>query len=356
MSKVSFNNKQSPFFKSLKQKVDRYFTENNLQTSGNNHLLFKGTLQFISLILIYIILVFYTPGVILSILLCALFGFNLALIGFNIMHEGIHQSFSRNKKINKITAYSLNFMGGNSFYWKTKHGINHHTFTNIEGMDFDIDVRPFMRLHENQPKFWIHKFQHIYWVFLYGISYIAWILYQDFEKYFTRKISPGAEKHRLAPKEHAIFWITKVFYVAIYLALPIFMLGLTKALIGFAIIAFVCGLSISVVFQLAHMVEETQFPSPDAITNKIEQEWAVHQVNTTANFATKNKTICWLLGGLNFQIEHHLFPNISHVHYPKINQFVVATCKEFNINYVEYPSMYKAFQSHLMHIKKLGNA
>jgi linoleoyl-CoA desaturase len=132
------------------------------------------------------------------------------------------------------------------------------------------------------------------------------------------------------------------------------MVGVVNTLIGFSVAAFICGLTISVVFQLAHMVEDTEFPSPDIVTNKINNEWAIHQVSTTANFATKNKLVSWLLGGLNFQVEHHLFPRISHIHYPKINQFVKETCQEFNIAYHEYPTMLKAFGSHLAHIKKLG--
>jgi linoleoyl-CoA desaturase len=134
------------------------------------------------------------------------------------------------------------------------------------------------------------------------------------------------------------------------------MLGPLYALTGYAIVTFICGLFISVVFQLAHVVEGTVFPSPDADTNKIEQEWAVHQVSTTANFSTKNKLLSWLLGGLNFQVEHHLFPKVSHVHYPAINKLVKETCREFNISYLEYPSVSKAFSSHILHIKKLGNA
>jgi linoleoyl-CoA desaturase len=134
------------------------------------------------------------------------------------------------------------------------------------------------------------------------------------------------------------------------------MVGFVKALIGFLIITFICGLFISVVFQLAHIVEGTHFPQPDTESNKIEQEWAIHQVSTTANFATKSKIVSWLLGGLNFQVEHHLFPRVSHIHYPKINQFVKETCQEFNIVYLEHATVLKAFRSHLLHIKKLGRA
>jgi len=245
-------------------------------------------------------------------------------------------------------------LGGNSYFWKIKHNVNHHTYTNIEGMDSDIDVRPFMRLHEGQPRYWFHRFQHVYWVLLYGISYVTWIFYDDFAKYFSGRIAINSAPKKLESKEHFIFWITKVTYVGVYIILPIALVGWLQALVGFAIITFVCGLSISIVFQLAHMVEGTQFPVPDENSHRMKQEWAIHQMNTTANFATGNKVISWLLGGLNFQIEHHLFPRISHVHYPKISKFVKETCKEYNVEYIEYSSLLKAFCSHLFHIRRLG--
>lgn len=357
MSRITFNNKKSPFFSALKEKVDHYFTTHQVHPSGNRQLLLKSIFQVLSAILLYVVLVFFTPGTLIALLLCGLFGLNLAVIGFNIMHEGGHQSFSRHKWLNQISGYSLNMLGGNVYFWKIKHNINHHTYTNIEGMDSDIDVKPFMRLHDNQPRYWFHKFQHLYWIFLYGISYLAWIFYHDFEKYFTGKITANTTTpHKLSQKEHVIFWVTKLSYLGVYLVLPVLMVGLVETLVGFVIVTFMCGLFISVVFQLAHIVEGTHFPEPHEQSNKIEQEWAVHQVSTTANFATKNKVVSWLLGGLNFQVEHHLFPKISHVHYPKINQLVKETCAEFNVTYLEYASFGKAFYSHLAHIHRLGNA
>jgi linoleoyl-CoA desaturase len=356
MVKVTFDNKQSPFFKTLKEKVDGYFSATKLDPSGNGSLFFKGILVVVSAMVLYVILVFFTPVPLVAMLLCALLGLNLAVIGFNVMHEGGHQSFSKYPWLNKISSYSLNALGGNSYFWKIKHNVNHHTFTNIEGMDSDIDVLPFMRLHEGQPRYWFHRFQHVYWIVLYSVSYIAWIFYDDFVKYFSGKITPNSEPRKLEVKEHFIFWITKLGYIGVYLVLPILMVGWLSALIGFLIIAFVCGLAISVVFQLAHVVEDTKFPVVENQITKIEQEWAIHQLTTTANFGTDNKVISWLLGGLNFQIEHHLFPRISHVHYPKISQLVKETCEEYNIKYVEYATMFKAFHSHLFHIRKLGIA
>ncbi|RYY36731.1 MAG: acyl-CoA desaturase [Sphingobacteriaceae bacterium] len=353
MSKISFNNAGSPFFKSLKGKINTYFTENQLSRTGGSRLFLKGL--FISAVTLglYITLVFFTPSTLPAILLCCLFGASLAAIGFNIMHEGGHQSFSKYKWINELSAYSLNCLGGTIHFWKQKHNIDHHTYTNIDGMDHDISVK-FMRMSKEQPKYWYHKFQQFYWVLLYGVSYIAWILYQDFEKYFSGKMGQASKVMKLSTKEHLIFWTTKTCYIFFYIILPVIMVGWADALLGFVIAAVVCGFCISVVFQLAHAVEETNFPVPCVETNKIEEEWAIHQISTTANFATRNKVISWFLGGLNFQVEHHLFPGISHIHYPQINKLVKETCTEFNVAYFEHRTMVQAFFSHLVYIKKLG--
>lgn len=352
MLQYSFNN-SSPFYHLLKQKVDHYFSSHNLHRAGNTPLYSKAIVQVLFATALYIILVFFTPPVWISILLCVLLGLNLAVIGFNIMHEGGHQAFSKYSWINSVSAYFLNVLGGNTYYWKIKHNVNHHTFTNIEGMDSDIDVKPFMRLHKDQPLHKYHRFQHIYWILLYGISYIAWVFYEDFQKYATGKISDNTPQKRIPFKEHAIFWATKLLYVTFYVIIPILTVGWLFWLIGFLIITFVCGVAISIVFQLAHVVEGTEF---HIVNNQNKQDWAVHQVVSTANFATSNRLLHWLLGGLNFQIEHHLFPRVSHIHYPAISRFVKETCQEFNITYHEYKTMRTALVSHLVHLRKLGNS
>ena len=354
MQKISFNNSTSPFFSTIKEKVNEYFDVNRIDRSGNQKLYIKSGIQISSAFILYTILVFFNPGIILSVILCALFGACMAVIGFNVMHEGGHQSLSKFSWVNTAGSYFLNVLGGNTLFWKIKHNINHHTYTNIEGMDADIDVRPFMRIHADQKHYWIHRFQHIYCLFLYGFSYLNWIFWDDFQKYFTGKLAEGSQK-KLNVKEHLIFWITKILYILFYIGLPIYMVGWIHAVIGFIIVCFVCGLSIAVVFQLAHVVEGTAFTAPNGEALKIDNEWAVHQIATTSNFSTKSKILSWLLGGLNFQVEHHLFPRISHVHYPKINEIVKATCLQYEVKYLEYTSMLQAIASHFNHIKKMGN-
>lgn len=353
MSKVSFNNINKPFATTLRTRVNNYFKTHNIANTGNRKLYVKSVILVATAIATYLVLVFMTPPVWLSILLCMLFGGNLATIGFNIMHEGGHQSFSKRNWLNKISAYSLNMLGGTIYFWKQKHNISHHTYTNVDGLDHDIDVK-FMRLHAEQPRKWFHRFQFAYWFLLYGISYIAWVLYQDFEKYFSGRMGVKADSKPLPLKEHIIFWATKLSYVSVYLVLPAIMVGWAPALIGWVIAGVSCGFCLAVVFQLAHVVEATQFPTPNEDTQKIEEEWMVHQLSTTANFATKSKVISWLLGGLNFQVEHHLFPRISHVHYPAINKLVKQTCLEFNVVYLEHRTMRHALASHLRHIHQLG--
>jgi linoleoyl-CoA desaturase len=195
-------------------------------------------------------------------------------------------------------------------------------------------------------------------VLLYGLSYVVWVFYHDFQKYFSGTISAGHPYPALSRGQHVIFWITKAGYLAVYVVLPIVMVGPLAALVGYAIVTFVCGVFISVVFQLAHVVGNTRFlnPGPGLHAHKVEEEWAVHQVSTTSNFATGNKFLSWLLGGLNFQVEHHLFPRISHVHYPQISRLVRETCQEFNIAYLEYPSMHQAFFAHLRYLHEMGKA
>ncbi|MEJ1238064.1 acyl-CoA desaturase [Chryseolinea sp. T2] len=351
MLKYKFDNSHQQLFPPLKKKVDEYFSGVR-HPAGNQKLYVKASLQVGMAISLYVLLVFFTPPAWISVGLCVVLGILLSLIGFNVMHEGGHQSFSRHAWLNKLSSYFLNILGGNQYYWKIKHNQNHHTYTNIEGMDSDIDVKPLMRLHEGQPHRWYHRFQHIYWVFLYGISYLVWVFYEDFQKYVSGKINSNSEAKKMAPREHVIFWFTKLMYIFCYIVVPIIFVGWASWLVGFLIVTFVCGLAISIVFQLAHVVGGTSFHSAEGGTSDC--EWAVHQLASTSNFGTSSRLLHWFLGGLNFQIEHHLFPRVSHIHYPAISVFVREACKKAGIAYHEHRTMMGAIVSHVMLLHKLG--
>jgi linoleoyl-CoA desaturase len=354
MPSVKFTHTNVLFFATLQKRVREYFATNDIKLTGNFRLYLKTGILASFVTLCYVILVFTPPQGWVSLLICALLGAAMAGVGFNVMHDGNHGSYSSRKWVNKLMALSLNFMGGDSFIWRTKHNIVHHSFTNINGIDDDIDIEPWIRVHDDQPRYWYHRFQNAYWILLYGITYGYWVLYKDFIRYFSGKIK-GTKMPRMKARHHFTFWITKLAYIFAFIVLPIFNLGLIETLIGYIVMCFVCGLAIGVVFQLAHVVSLAEFPNLNNETGKMDNDWAVHQVMTTANFATKNKLVTWFTGGLNFQVEHHLFPRISHVHYPKISRLVKDTCAQFNIPYHEHRSVFSALRSHVVFLKLKGS-
>ncbi|MFZ5552308.1 MAG: fatty acid desaturase family protein [Bacteroidota bacterium] len=353
--KVRFSKKPTTFFAEIRSKTEAYFKENNIRPTGDYRLWVKTIFFILAFTGGYVWLVFFTPEMNwLSIIACVVMGGLGAGIGFNIMHDGAHGSYSRKKWVNKLMATSLNILGGNVLFWSQKHNENHHTFTNVEGMDDDIDLKPFFRVHSEQKKYKIHRFQHIYWVILYGLTYTSWVFYRDFKKYFTSKIADHTELKKFTLKDHFNFWIYKVVFIGIFIVIPLLTVGWLPMLIGFNVMAFVLGWILAIVFQLAHVVEETEFVNPTAENPDVQEEWAIHQMATTANFAPRNKFISWCVGGLNYQVEHHLFPKISHVHYPQISKIVMETSRAHGIPYYVFPTMRSAIASHVKVLKKTG--
>lgn len=355
MTTPKFIQGKGDFYAALKNRVNQYFADSKRSTAGNSSLLIKAIIFCVGYLAIYVHLVFFTPMTWIAIPECVLFGLLTAAIGFNVMHDGAHGAFSKNKILNRMAGSSLNFLGASAIMWNAKHNIIHHTFTNIDGVDDDIEAGPWMRFATTQKKLKIHKFQHIYFWILYTQLHLIWIFLTDYQKYFKKKIG-SMPLRKMTPYEHFSFWAAKVIYTFMFVILPIMLLGFLPWLVGFLIITMVTGLVISIVFQLAHTVEHTEFPMPDVMTGKIENDWAIHQIHTTANFATNNKVISWLVGGLNFQIEHHLFPRISHIHYPAISKITKELCKKYGIEYIEYRKMTTAIHSHIMYLKRIGQA
>lgn len=354
MAAPKFSNiNRSSFHQEIKKRVSAYFAETKKSVTGNFSLYFKAILFWSVYIALYVHVLFFTPVTWVAILECFLMGGLTAGIGFNVMHDGGHGSFSKNKFWNYIAAFSVNALGASAIMWNNKHNIVHHTYTNIDGVDDDIEIKPMLRMCTTQKKYLIHRFQHIYVWFLYTLLLLVWVFESDYRKYFSRKVGVVPIK-KMSIFEHFAFWIAKLGYYFMMVVLPIMLVGFVPWLVGFLIIAMFAGFVLSIVFQLAHTVEETAFPVPNEDMNKIENEWAIHQVETTANFATKNKLISWLVGGLNFQIEHHLFPKISHIHYPAISKIIKQTCQEYGIKYIEYRRMRHAIVSHASYLKRMG--
>jgi len=342
------------FHAELRHRINQYFQDRNLPPTGNLKLYVKALILALSLAGLYVHLVFFTPHWAVAVLECLLLGMATAAIGFNIMHDGAHGSFSQKKWLNEMAGLSLNFLGANVFLWKTKHNLVHHTYTNIDEVDDDINARPFLRLCESQKKHAIHKYQHLYFPLAYAFLYLYWVFFTDYQKYFTKRVGVIPIQH-MTLADHLVFWGFKLLHILVFVMVPVWLVGVKAWLIGFLLYACFTGIILSIVFQLAHTVEATHFPSANE-KGKMEDEWAVHQISTTANFATQNKLISWFTGGLNFQVEHHLFPKISHVHYPEISKIVKQVCQEYNIKYHEYKRTTHAVLSHIRHLKNMGVA
>lgn len=353
MSIPKFSHAAVPFHTELKRRISEYFKQAGKKSTGNYKLYLKAIFLVAAFFSIYTHLVFFTPATWLAIMECVVLGGLTAAIGFNVMHDGMHGSFSRRKWVNQLAGLSLNLLGGNNFMWRTKHNIVHHTYTNVHGVDDDIEARPFLRLCETQKYYKIHRYQHWYFWAAYSLLYAWWVFVTDYKKYFLRKVGP-TPIGKMTTWDHISFWSFKLLHAFLFVALPIYVLGFKAWIIGFLPFALFAGFVLSIVFQLAHTVEDTSFVEAKETNQRIEDEWAIHQLKTTANFATRNRFISWWVGGLNFQIEHHLFPRISHVHYPAISKIIRNACKDFGIPYIEYPKMRLAVASHISHLRKLS--
>lgn len=352
MKKVSFPTR-SGFHQRLNQRVNQYFEQRNLAKTGDWRMFLKTGTIAVWLFSSYIFLVFFAESLPAAGAGALALALGFVLVGFNVMHDGAHDSYSGNKGVNRVMAWTLDLLGGSQMLWRQKHNILHHTYTNIEGVDDDLDTSGLLRLSPEQERRPWHRFQHLYALVLYSLLTINWLVYSDFRKFFSGRI--GAYKlQKPTGGETLSFFAAKGLYFGYTVGLPLLFHPPLVVLGFFIFVHLVSGLIFSLVFQLAHTVEGNSFPKPHPETGFIEAEWSIHEVETTANFATGNRFVTWFCGALNFQIEHHLFSRICHIHYPNLSQIVRETCEEFQIRYTCYATVRSAVFMHYRFLKKLG--
>jgi linoleoyl-CoA desaturase len=273
----------------------------------------------------------------------------IALAGFNVMHDASHGSYSDNKTLNKVLGFVVaNLMGGDEKNWSIKHNLLHHTYTNIVGIDDDIGKTPLFRIAPDHEWKWFHKYQHIYCWFLYMFTTINWFYYDDFKVYFSKKIESYSFK--LKPKDHITFWLGKILHIGLFIVVPCIVLG-AWAIICLLVLHAIASLFLALVFQMAHVVEGVDFHSHDI---QHIDGWYRHEVRTTADFASKSWLWTLLLGGLNYQVEHHLFRDVSHIHYPALARIVQEVCEKKQVKYVSFPTFRSAIASHYRHLRYMG--
>lgn len=288
-------------------------------------------------------------------MLYILSGFGMAGIGMGVMHDAIHGSYSKNKKINKLLGYSFNLIGANSTIWKIQHNVLHHTYTNIDAADDDLNSPFFLRFSPHAKHYWVHQYQHIYIWFFYAISTISWITTKDFVRLKRYKDMGFLHKKHEYEKTLISMIAWKLLYYSYALILPMIMLPFSWGLILLAFISmhFVTGILVSVVFQIAHIMPDTDFPLPND-QGIIDDNWYGHQLATTSNFSPKSSILFWLIGGLNYQVEHHVLPDVCHVHYKNLTKIVSDTAQEFGMPYHVKKSMFQAICAHTKMLRLLG--
>jgi len=355
--KIKFSKGENPdFFNELKEKVSEYFKLTGKSKNGNLNLIIKAIVMFI---LYFAPLVIMMTGLISSLWIMAvgwfIMGFGMAGIGMCVMHDANHKAFSQSKFINSWVGKSIYLVGGFPYNWIQQHNNQHHTYTNVEGQDEDIDPGSVMRFSPHKPLKKFHKYQHIYGWFLYGLMTVSWITEKDFGQLKGYQNSGVKFAKNTYPQLFTKLIISKIFYYFVFLVLPILLIPAAWywVLIFFLIMHFVGGFLLTIIFQTAHVVPEAKFPLPDE-NGVMENNWAVHQLYTTTDFSPKNKLLSWFIGGLNYQIEHHLFPNISHVHYPKLAKLVKETAEKYNLPYHVHPRFIGAVVQHGKMLKQLG--
>ena len=352
MKKVTFPGRTG-FYPEVKKRVNRYFDDNGISRNADWRMVLKTVLILTGLVAAYLWFLLTPTSLLVTLVAAVAMAQGFVLVGFNIMHDGAHGSYSRHRRLNWIMGYTLDLIGGSNMLWRHKHNILHHTYTNINELDDDIHSLSFLRFSPDQPWRPCHRYQHWYAVPAYSLMTLTWVTHGDFQKFFNGKIGDYTLPKPSA-SETVLFFGAKLFYFGYMLVLPMLFHPVLHVLLFFVVTHAVLGVTMAIVFQLAHLVEGTDFPRPDQQTGQIDNEWAIHEVETTANFAPGSRVAAWYCGGLNFQIEHHLFPRVCHIHYPAISTIVKETCQDFGIQYVSYPTMRRAVREHLRFLKRLG--
>ena len=354
---LTFATTSRDFVTTLNKRVNDYFKTHAISRHGNSEMVIKTIVMFGLYFAPYFLIITRTVnGTGWQLALVFIMGFGLAGIGLAVMHDANHGAYSKREWVNTMIGYSLNLIGANAFNWKIQHNVLHHSYTNVHEEDEDISPRGVLRLSPHSEWKFMHSFQFIYAWFLYGLMTMVWMGVNDFVRLIRYQKNGMVKKSKANIKnEWIILLCTKLFYVGYIFIIPVLITDLRwwEIVTGIFIMQYLAGFILAIIFQPAHVIEGTEYPLPDE-NRMLENNWAVHQLLTTTNFATNSRWFSWYVGGLNFQIEHHLFPNICHVHYRNISGIIKDTAQEFGLPYHCKKTFWAAITSHAKLLKQLG--
>jgi linoleoyl-CoA desaturase len=341
----------TPFRTDLDAAVDAYFATTGRSRRDQPAMYLKTAILFTWLAGAYVGLVFFAHSFFSAFPLAIALGLAMAGIGFNVQHDGGHGAYSNRRAVNRLMAFSIDLLGGSSYFWSYKHNIAHHTFPNVTGADDDLEVGTLARLTPHRRWYPLHRLQHLYMWILYACLVIRWQLIDDFHSL----IDPGiGQTHVPRPRgwDLARFWLGKATFLTLAFVVPMTVCPIGAVIAFYVITQLTVGLVLATTFQLAHCVQEATFPVE--VEGRIEREWAAHQLDTTVDFGHGNRLLTWYVGGLNYQIEHHLFPQVCHVHYPALAEIVERVAAAHGIRYRRHHGTWAALRSHYRWLRQLA--
>jgi linoleoyl-CoA desaturase len=358
MERVKFRSvdpREKEFAAEIRKRVRAYFKENKISSYANGKMYFKTVVLLSLYIAPFVAILLFDLAPLAALGFAVLMGIGEAGIGMSVMHDGAHGAYSSKGWVNTLAGGTMFLLGSNTFNWKVQHNFMHHTYTNIYHFDADISTKAIIRLCEYAPLKKYQRFQQFYAFPLYGMMTFLRLFGEI--SMLVKYNRMGITMHRNAKPALELFKLitTKVVYLALIFGLPLWLSDFTfwQILLGFSTLHIVAGMIMSTVFQMAHVVEGAEQPLPDK-DNVIHNDWMVHELKTTSDFGRKNGLLSWYIGGLDFQIEHHLFHNVCHVHYPFIAPIIKATAEEYGIPYNLKPNVWAALGSHFRRLKDLG--
>ncbi|MEM7510643.1 MAG: acyl-CoA desaturase [Bacteroidota bacterium] len=356
--KVKFKStpEKDKFAKALRIAIATYFKENNISKYGNREMHIKTIFAAVAWLSVYALIM--SNALSHNLLLLwggfTLLGYVNIFIAFNIGHDACHNAYSANMKVNKRMSYAMNFIGANSYLFRMMHNA-HHQYVNIHGTDVTLETHGLFRFTPDEPYKPIHKFQHIYTPILYSLAAVHWTIVKDF-KWFFGETHIGNNKHiDHSKKEFVILVLSKIVHFGLHVVLPLIFLDVAwwAVLLGYIFIQFLPGLTFALIFQVTHVYEGTHYPMPDDEGN-IENNYAIHVMETTADFARESKIGSWLMGGINIHVIHHIMPGVCHVHYPALTKILIKVANDHGIEYHENKTFGEALKKHMKMLKLLS--
>jgi linoleoyl-CoA desaturase len=349
------NTVHTEFSKVLNQRVRAYFKDHEINPYAGQTMVWKTILLFGFYLTVYLLIILaHISNLPLLFFLWALLGLGQSFIGMSIMHDTVHGSYTKSQIMYYLLQIPIIAIGVEPKIWNIEHNIIHHTFPNVEGIDQDIHPRFVFRFTKHQKKRWYHAYQHVYATFVYGLLIIEWMTVKDFIKVIKYQRMGFFKSWKETAYLTGIILLKKLIFYCVFLYLPLKLLPTSPLLVVamFLTMLVVAGISMTIIFQLSHVVSCCD--TENEAENLADKNWHVYQLETTCDFAHQNKVLSYLIGGLNYQVEHHLFPQICHVHYPAISGIVKKTVKEFELEYHYEDTFWGAIKAHYGHLKELG--